>query len=90
MSFSGRQIAAARALAGIGVRELATSAGVTPRTITRIEAQEVVEVAPKLRHGHVSAETWGKIVDALLRAGVELTPSADRHGAGVRWLDPRP
>ena len=87
--FDGRQLTAARALAGITVVELAEAAGVTARTIHRLEIGGVVHVAPKKRHGHVSRETLDKIVDALARHGVELVPEGDGRGAGARWRLPR-
>lgn len=82
----GRLIAAGRALAGLTVRDLAAAAGVTPRTIVRIEAMDVVLVSPVHRHGAVSAETWDKITGALAR-DVELLPARGGHGAGVRFRE---
>ena len=87
--WDGRLIAAARALAGLTIEDLAAAAGVTKRTISRLEVGGVIQVAPKRRHGHVSQEVWGKINDALTRHGVELLPEGDGHGAGVRWRRPR-
>jgi hypothetical protein len=74
----------ARALAELTVAELAQAAGVTARTINRLEVGGVAHVAPKKRHGHVSQEVLGKIVCALARHGVELMPEGEKHGAGVR------
>jgi hypothetical protein len=88
-TFDGRQLTAARALAELTVHELAEAAGVTARTINRIEVGGVVHVAPKKRHGHVSQEVFEKIVAALVHLGVELVPEGERHGAGARWLAPR-
>jgi hypothetical protein len=87
--FEGRQIAAARALANVSVRELAEDAGVTERTIGRFEVNAVIAVSPRRRHGHVSAAVFDKIVAALRRRGVELVNEAECHGAGARWASPR-
>jgi hypothetical protein len=65
----GRQLAAARALAGLGIRELAAAASVTVRTLHRLEIGGVIQVAQKKRHGCVQ-----QIVAALAVAGVELLP----------------
>jgi DNA-binding XRE family transcriptional regulator len=85
----GRQIAAARALANINTKELAEAAGVTPRTIGRIEVDATIHISPRRRHGHVAQETLHKIVAALRQRGVELLPEGVSHGAGVRWMHPR-
>jgi hypothetical protein len=53
-TFHGRQIAAARALANVSIVELACEAGVTARTVTRLETIDTIGISPKLRHGHVS------------------------------------
>ena len=68
--FDGRQLTAARALAELTVIELAQAAGVTTRTINRLEIGGVTQTAPKKRHGHVSHYVWNKVVDALARHGV--------------------
>ena len=85
----GRLLAAARTLAGLTVIELAATAGVTTRTIGRIERTVVNAVAPKLRHGHIAADTLRRITDALARHGVEIVPAGEGHGAGARWARPR-
>jgi hypothetical protein len=87
-TFHGRQIAAARALANINTMELAAAAGVTARTIGRLEVDGPIDISPKRRHGHVSRATFDKIKDALARHGVELLTECDNHGAGVRWRQP--
>jgi hypothetical protein len=69
--------------------ELAEAAGVTKRTVQRLEIGGEQHIAKKLRHGHVSGEVWAKLVAALKRHGVELLPESDEHGAGVRWRFPR-
>jgi len=87
--FDGRQIAAARALANLSVQELASAAGVTQRTIGRLEVDTAISVSPKRRHGFVAKSTFDKIVDALRHYGVELTAEGDDHGSGARWILPR-
>jgi hypothetical protein len=88
-TFDGRQLTAARALAELTVAELAKAAGVTSRTINRLEVGGVIQVAPKKRHGHVSQNVWDKITNALAQHGVELAPESETHGAGARWSQPR-
>ena len=83
--WDGRLIAAARALCGISSRELARLAGVSSRTVVRIEGDAEVQVSPRQRHGCVSQETWGKLVDVLAEHGVELVAATGGVGAGVRW-----
>ena len=87
--FDGRQLTAARALAEMTVVALARAAGVTVRTVNRLEVTDVVHVAEKKRHGHVSSEVWTKIIRALEERGVELLPEGARHGSGARWIQPR-
>jgi transcriptional regulator with XRE-family HTH domain len=87
--FHGRQIAAARALANISTKELAEAAGVTARTIGRLEVDAAILVSARRRHGHVAKATLDKIVAALANYGVELAPESDSHGAGARWIVPR-
>jgi transcriptional regulator with XRE-family HTH domain len=81
----GRQIAAARALAGLTITELAEAANVTERTIRRIEAAETLTLAERRTHGAISLATWEKVLVALLDHGVELMPASATRGAGVRW-----
>jgi hypothetical protein len=88
-AFDGRQITAARALAGLTIVELADSAGVTPRTVHRLETSGTLSIAERKRHGFVSREVWERIVDVLARNGVELTPETMRAGSGVRWVHRR-
>lgn len=88
-TWSGRQITAARALAGLTITELAAEAGVTERTIRRIEAAETITIAERLTHGAFSLTTWEKVVSALFDHGVELIPPSGAHGGGVRWVDRR-
>jgi transcriptional regulator with XRE-family HTH domain len=85
----GRQLTAARALAEMTVAELASAAGVTPRTLHRLEIGGTVPVAAKRRHGHVSQAVQDKITAALALRGIELTPEGETFGAGARWAQPR-
>ena len=87
--FDGRQLTAARALAELTVVELAEAAGVTTRTINRLEIGGVTQTAPKKRHGHVSHYVWDRVLGALARHGVELVPEGKDHGSGARWIEPR-
>ena len=88
-TWDGRQLTAARALSGLTVRELADRARTTKRVISDLETGGLVKVSPERRHGHVSADLWGRIVGALEEAGVELTTERGGHGAGARWIQPR-
>jgi predicted transcriptional regulator len=83
---NGRLIAAARALADFTILELADKAGVAEKTIRNIESNSAVRVSTSQRHGCVSQEIWGRIVDALKRNNVELLPARHVSGAGVRWI----
>ncbi|MGE0022882.1 MAG: helix-turn-helix domain-containing protein [Hyphomicrobium sp.] len=88
-TFDGRQLTAARTLAGMTVANLAEKADVTPRTVHRIEIGGPFSVSPSRRHGYVSADVWDRIVGALEEAGVELLPEGGMHGSGTRWALPR-
>ena len=79
----GRQITAARALAGLTIVELANEAGVTERTIRRIEYEPKTD-EPKstrgkvvalygLAHNAITRKVWDKVIEALARHGVELS-----------------
>ena len=85
-TWHGRQITAARALSGLTITELAFEAGVTERTIRRIEAAETIAIAERLTHGAFSLATWEKVVTALLDHGVELIPPSGTRGGGARWV----
>ena len=76
-------------LAGLGIRELVTAAGVTPRTLHRLETSGVIHVSEKKRHGHVQRAVWERIMAALAEAGVELLAEGGSFGADVRWIAPR-
>jgi transcriptional regulator with XRE-family HTH domain len=66
------QVKMARAALGLGVRELAALAGVSPGTIQRLEAGE--ELMPR---------TVAAIIVALESAGVEFT-NGDQPGVRMR------
>ena len=83
--WDGRLIAAGRALCGLSSRDLAREAGVSSRTVVRIEGDTEVHVSPRQRHGCVSAETWAKIVGVLNSHGIELIAASGGAGPGVRW-----
>jgi hypothetical protein len=85
----GKQLAAARVLAGLGIRELAAAAGIAARTLHRLETGGAIYVAEKKRHGCVQRALWTKITAALADAGVELLPQGASFGSGVRWTAPR-
>jgi len=87
--WDGRQLTAARAMAGLTVRELAEQASTTKRVISDLESGGSVKVSPERRHGHVSADLWARIVNALQEEGVELLPERGGRGAGARWIQPR-
>ena len=87
--WDGRLITAARALAGLTTEDLAAAAGVTKRTISRLEVGGVLHVSERKRHGHVSQDVWGKVTDALARFDVELLSEDGNHGSGVRWMRAR-
>ena len=69
------QIKAARALLGIGQRELSKLADVAISTLKRIELAEDITG---------SARTLWKIQTALEEAGVEFIPEDENKGPGVR------
>jgi transcriptional regulator with XRE-family HTH domain len=88
-TLDGRQLTAARALAELTVAELAALAGVTSRTLHRLEIGGATPIAAKLRHGHVSQAVLDRIIAALAQHGVELMFESDDVGAGARWVKPR-
>jgi AcrR family transcriptional regulator len=87
--FEGKQLAAARVLAGLGMRELAAAAGVALGTLHRLEASIVIHVSETKQRGSVRRLVWEQITAALAAAGVELLPQGMSFGAGVRWTAPR-
>jgi transcriptional regulator with XRE-family HTH domain len=72
---SGAQIRAARALLGIGQKELSELAEVGINTVKR--AEQSVELSGSIR-------TLWNIQAALERAGIEFIPEDDLKGPGVR------
>ena len=75
---SGRQIAAARALLGLGQVELATLASISAPTLRRMEAAEGPLTGMK---NNIAA-----VISALESAGV-LFIDANGNGPGVRLRD---
>jgi transcriptional regulator with XRE-family HTH domain len=77
-----RQIKAARALAGLSQRDVATRAGIGIATMRRIEAaiDEVIG----------SAQTLSRIQKALESEGVRFIDQDDQGGPGVRLRKPLP
>lgn len=76
---TANQLRAARALLGIGQRELAEAAGVSVPTIRRMEASRGTVRA--------NVDTLVKVIDALGAAGVELIGeevASPGGGRGVR------
>ena len=69
------QIKAARALLGLGQKELSKLAGVGISTLKRIELADEITGA---------AQTLWKIQTALEKAGVQFIPADDSMGPGVR------
>ncbi len=88
-TWDGWQLTAARALAGVTMRELAEHAQTTRRVISDLETSGAIQIAETRRRGHVTRELWDRIVTALRDAGVELLPEGQGHGSGVRWARPR-
>jgi hypothetical protein len=84
-TWHGPQIAAARALAGVTMRELAAAAQTTVRMISDLEARPTFQVSPKRRHGFTSRDLWQRITGALGTRGVVLIQANEEGGAGVRW-----
>jgi transcriptional regulator with XRE-family HTH domain len=74
-------------MADVTIEKLAQAAGVTKRTVHRLETSGTIHVADKLRH--VSREVWRKITTALAAHAVELLPEVEDRGAGVRWTRSR-
>lgn len=71
------QVKAARAVAGLGIRDLAAEAGVSPFTITRFETGK----------GGMYAVTMAKVQAVLEHAGVTFLPDQG-EGHGIRWRLP--
>lgn len=75
---AGKQIAAARALLGIGQVELAQQAGISAPTLRRMEASEGDASGMK---NNVAA-----VVQALINMGIVFIPQ-NGNGFGVRLKD---
>ncbi|WPZ33139.1 helix-turn-helix domain-containing protein [Thalassobaculum sp. OXR-137] len=75
MNVSGRQIAAARVMAGLDQKTLAAAANVSVATLRRMEASD----------GNAAglANNVAAVIRAIEEAGVELIPE-NGGGAGVR------
>jgi hypothetical protein len=76
------QLAAARALAGFGIQELATFADIVLRALHRLGTGGVICVSEKKRHGHMQRAVWDRIMAALATAGVELLAEGGSFGTG--------
>jgi len=76
---TGRQIAAARALVSLSQDALAKAAGISVKTLRRMEANSVNLPAPDPQTCKVTA-----VRQALERAGALLVPEDGVAGAGVR------
>ena len=61
-SITEGQLAAARALAGFGILELAASTDIVPRALHRLGTGGVICVSEKKRRGHVQRAVWGWII----------------------------
>ncbi|MEQ1812348.1 MAG: helix-turn-helix transcriptional regulator [Terricaulis sp.] len=68
------QVKLARVALGLGVRELAEAAAISPSTITRFESGK----------GGMQARTLDKIQRVLERGGVVFIESDAKGGVGVR------
>ena len=77
-----RQIRAARALVGLGQRELALVAGIGIATLRRIEASSEAITG--------TAQTVGRIQRALEAAGIAFIDQDENQGPGVRLKKPLP
>jgi hypothetical protein len=86
---NGKQLTAARALAGIGIRELAAATDIAALPVHRHETDGVIHICERKRHGRVQRAVWQRIIAALATAGVELLSQGGSFGAGVRWTAPR-
>lgn len=73
---SGRQVAAARALAGVSRADIANAADISPATLAQAEAAGSAWVEP--------VELARALHRALERFGVLFVPEDDDVGAGVR------
>lgn len=77
---TGRQIAAARTLIGMGQAELAALAAISVPTLKRMEARK--GAAPGM------ANNVAAVISALQAAGLEFI-SENGGGVGIRFREPR-
>lgn len=75
-AITGRLVAAARALAGVGQADFAAAAGLPPKTLRRIEAAGSAWLRP--------GEETEAVHRALRHFGVLVVDESDGLGAGVR------
>lgn len=75
---TGRQIAAARTLVGLGQAELAKSASISVPTLKRMEASEGAATG--------MANNVRAVIAALEAAGLEFIPE-NGGGAGIRFRE---
>jgi transcriptional regulator with XRE-family HTH domain len=68
------QVKLARTAAGLGVRELASLAGVAPSTIQRFESER----------GDMQSRTLDKVQQALENYGIIFIPADASGGPGIR------
>ena len=68
------QVRAARAILGLGVRDLAAIAGISPATLTRFEKY----------HGGLQAATLQRIVMAIEDSGIEII----QNGVRLKPVEP--
>jgi hypothetical protein len=85
---NGKQLTAARASAGIGIRELAAATDIT-WLLHRHEIGGVIHICERKSHGRVQRAVWQRIMAVLATAGVELLAQGGSFDAGVRWTAPR-
>jgi hypothetical protein len=74
----GRQLAAARALAGLGVQELTASGDIAPPILRRLEIASVIHVSKMERHDHVQRAVFGSDHGAALAEAGGRAPSGRR------------
>jgi len=74
LSITPKQMRAARVVAGLGVRELAAEAGMTPFTVNRYETGK----------GDMKSANMAKVQAVLEHAGVTFLPDHG-EGPGIRW-----
>ena len=78
---TGRQIIAARALAGLPTREFCKLARISPLTLHKLESMDTITPGDDY-HSPVRRTTLAKIVAALSDCGVRLC--TEHHGVHLR------